>query len=64
MTTKKKRGRPVLPKGEAKTEIVQVRLTKQEKAVLDEMANAAGCPISELLRIFIVRNTEHMTLFS
>jgi hypothetical protein len=50
---KTKRGRPKLPKGEARSEIVQVRLTKAEKAAVAEKAKSAGFDISEWIRLSI-----------
>ncbi len=53
MTIKKKMGRPKLPKGEAKTENIQVRLTKAELASVETKASAAGLTVSEWIRVSI-----------
>jgi hypothetical protein len=54
MTTKKKLGRPKLPKGEAKTEILQIRLTKSEFSAIDNRAKKNGAMLSEWVRTMIL----------
>jgi hypothetical protein len=56
MTTKKKLGRPPLPKGEARTELLQVRLTKAEHTSLLDHARAKGIEVSEWVRGLILRH--------
>jgi hypothetical protein len=54
MTTKKKLGRPKLPKGEARTEILQIRLTKSELTDVENKAKSKGVVLSEWARTAIV----------
>jgi hypothetical protein len=54
MTTKKKLGRPPLPKGEARTELLQVRLTKGEHKSITEQAKTKGVELSEWVRTAIL----------
>jgi DNA-binding protein YbaB len=54
MTPKKILGRPKLPKGEAKTEILQIRLTKAERDAVQKIAESKGHTLSELFRKMIM----------
>jgi len=55
--TKKKAGRPKLPKGEAMGRIIQVRFTAQDERAIETAAKANDQTISEW-----VRSTIHATL--
>lgn len=50
----KKMGRPKKPRGEAKAEVLTLRLTKDERKAADAAAGRAGLPISEWARRAIV----------
>jgi len=50
MTTKKKMGRPKLAKGDARTEILQVRLTKAELHQIAERGRESDMRASEWAR--------------
>jgi hypothetical protein len=43
----KKMGRPPKPKGQAKAEVLTMRLTSAERSAAERAAEAAGVPISE-----------------
>ncbi len=46
----KGRGRPKLPKGEAKGSVITVRLQKQQRKILADAARRSGVPLSEWAR--------------
>jgi hypothetical protein len=46
----KKAGRPKLPKGEAKTEMIRARVTPSEYRAVEEAAKATGKDVSEWAR--------------
>lgn len=46
-----KRGRPPLPDGQSKSEILTLRLSPQEAALLAAEAKAAGTSVSEFARL-------------
>lgn len=48
--TKNKPGRRFLPKGQAKAEIVPVRLQPGEKTLLEEVAKRDGLTVSDVIR--------------
>jgi hypothetical protein len=50
MTTKKKLGRPKLPKGEARNEILQIRITKVERALINKRAGEAELAPADWIR--------------
>lgn len=50
----KKLGRPPKPKGEAKAEVLTLRLTKDERKAVEIAAKRAGLPVSEWARRAIV----------
>jgi len=51
----KKMGRPPKPKGEAKAEVLTVRLTKDERRAVDSASRAAGLAVSEWSRAALIR---------
>ena len=57
MAAKKKRtrGRPKLPRGEARPEVLQIRLSPAEKKALQRAAKASGGPISGWARAVLLR---------
>ena len=50
----KKMGRPRMPKGEAKAEVLTLRLTKEERRAADAAAKRDRLPVSEWARRAIV----------
>jgi hypothetical protein len=57
--TKRKAGRPKLPKGEAMGRVIQVRFTAQDTKAIEQAAKAGNQTVSEW-----VRSTIHATLQS
>jgi len=54
MTTKKKMGRPKLAASDAKSERLQVRLTKTELEMVEAKAEADGLTVSDWARSIIL----------
>ena len=52
---KRKPGRPKLPGGEGKTEVLRFRLTSSEKDCLVELAEKAGTSWALLARSFVMQ---------
>jgi hypothetical protein len=50
-----KLGRPKLPKGEARTETIRARVTKEEREVIEAVAKAEGKDVSEWMRGLILQ---------
>jgi uncharacterized protein (DUF1778 family) len=50
MAKKKQMGRPQLPKGAAKEVTLQSRVSKADRALIEEAAAAAGCTVSDWIR--------------
>lgn len=50
----KKMGRPPKPRGEAKAEVLTLRLTKDERKATEAAAKRAGVPVSEWARRVII----------
>lgn len=50
MAKKSKRGRPKLKQGEAKTVLIQVRVTPEEARAIEEQASQSHKPRSEWIR--------------
>ena len=46
----KKRGRPPLPKGEARDQVLKIRVTVAEKIAMEAEAVAVGITLSEFIR--------------
>jgi hypothetical protein len=57
MTINKKLGRPKLPRGEARTEILQIRMTKDELKVIEDRAKKADLVPSEWARSTILNQS-------
>jgi len=52
-----KLGRPKLPKGEAKSEMIRARVTKAEYEAIESTARASGKDISEWARQTLLQAT-------
>lgn len=50
--------RPPLPESERRSEVLQLRLTKAERELLDRAAEALGIPVSELIRDAALRKAK------
>ena len=54
----KRRGRPILPKGQARRAVLSVRLTASERALLEKRAGAEGATASDWAREVLVQAIE------
>ena len=52
---KKVRGRPTLPDGADKSEVITLRATIKEKATWEQAASKTGAKLSEWIRLAITR---------
>ena len=53
---KKKMGRPKLPKGEARTEMIRTRVTKSEYETIELAAKSGDYEVSEWVRVVLLKN--------
>ena len=58
----KKRGRPPLPDGEAKTERLELRLTADERNALQRIAEHDGRSAAEVIRALVMRRAKRLGL--
>jgi hypothetical protein len=56
--TKKKRGRPALPREEKLSAVMLFRLTEREEARLCALAKEMGVTVSECVRLFMLAGLE------
>lgn len=54
-------GRPPLPEHERRTEVLQLRMTKGERADMQDGADAAGEQLSEFIRNAALEKAERVT---
>lgn len=60
MTEKRKRGRPRKPDGQAHTGMFAVRLSDDERALLDKAAQHAGMPVTKWARGILISSAISM----
>ena len=47
-------GRPPMPEGKAHTEILTIRLSKEERVAIDAAARIAGAPVTRWARLALL----------
>lgn len=62
MVKKRRPGRPRLPKGEGQTIVVTVRMSKQDRRIIETAAKKSGAKLSEWIRATLLSAVDHGTL--